>query len=100
VSQITVEETEEQEPPVAHVKVVYMGPVAPHWEIHAVFGDENAIDGFRRRTLKRLQLLPAHDPQFRRNRERVVRDAERENFTLEFDLGVPEETESAAPTSK
>ena len=28
----------------------------------------------------RLLLLPPHDPQFRRNRERVVRDAERENL--------------------
>jgi hypothetical protein len=38
----------------------------------------------------RLVLLPPHDPQFRRNRERVVRDAERENFTLEWDLGFEE----------
>jgi hypothetical protein len=37
-----------------------------------------------------LQLLPPHDPQFRRNRERVSRDAERENVHLEWDLGVPE----------
>jgi hypothetical protein len=99
VSEISVEDSEEQVPPVAHVKVVYMGPVAPHWEIHAVFGDESAVDGFRRRTLKRLQLLPAHDPQFRRNRERVVRDAERENFTLEFDLGVPEESTQTRASS-
>ncbi len=41
--------------------------------------------------MARLILLPPHDPQFRRNRERVVRDAERENVTLEWDLGVPEE---------
>jgi len=36
-------------------------------------------------------LLPPHDPQFRRNRERVVRDAERENLALEWDLGFLEE---------
>ena len=42
--------------------------------------------------MARLQLLPPHDPQFRRNRERVNRDAERENH-LEWDLGVPEEDE-------
>jgi hypothetical protein len=41
--------------------------------------------------LARLLLLPPHDPQFRRNRERVVRDAERENVILEWDLGLPDE---------
>jgi len=39
----------------------------------------------------RLQLVPPHDPQFRRNRERVVRDAERENILLDWDLGLPED---------
>jgi hypothetical protein len=42
--------------------------------------------------MARLLLLPPHDPQFRRNRERVVRDAEREGLILEWDLGVPEDT--------
>jgi len=41
--------------------------------------------------MARLQLLPPHDPQFRRNRERGARAAERENYELEWDLGVPEE---------
>ena len=40
------------------------------------------------------KLLPPHDPQFRRNRERVVRDAEREHILLEWDLGYPEDEES------
>jgi len=31
------------------------------------------------------------DLKFGRNRERVIRDAERENILLEWDLGVPEE---------
>jgi hypothetical protein len=79
------------EPPKGHVKVVYLGPVAPHWEIRSDFGDRTAIDEFRSRTQARLLLLPPHDPQFRRNRERVVRDAEREHLLLEWDLGVPEE---------
>ncbi len=35
------------------------------------------IDAFRDRVNARLVLLPPHDPQFRRNRERVIRDAER-----------------------
>jgi hypothetical protein len=79
------------EPPRGHVKVVYLGPVAPHWEIRSDFGERNVIDEFRTRTLARLLLLPPHDPQFRRNRERVVRDAERENLVLEWDLGLPED---------
>ena len=79
------------EPPRGHVKVVYLGPVAPHWEIRSDFGERSVIDEFRTRTLARLLLLPPHDPQFRRNRERVVRDAERENLVLEWDLGVPDE---------
>ena len=84
----------EQLPPQGHVKVVYLGPVAPHWEVHGVFGDGRLIDEFRQRALARLQLLPPHDPQFRRNRERVIRDAEREGLMLDWDLGLPEEDSS------
>ena len=84
----------EQLPPVGHVKMVYLGPVSPHWEVHGVFGDGRLIDEFRQRALARLQLLPPHDPQFRRNRERVNRDAERERLIIEWDLGY-EEPESA-----
>ncbi len=82
----------DQEPPKGHARIVYLGPVAPHWEIESEFGDRAVIEPFRERVLARLLLLPPHDPQFRRNRERVVRDAERENILLEWDLGVPEET--------
>ncbi|MEI6701381.1 MAG: hypothetical protein WCL38_06485 [Actinomycetota bacterium] len=81
--------------PIGHVRVIYLGPVAPHWEIQSDFGDAVAIDAFKDRVNARLVLLPPHDPQFRRNRERVVRDAERENFQLEWDLGF-EEVEPAA----
>ncbi len=70
---------------------MYLGPVMPHWEIQSDFGDRALIEEFRQRAMARLVLLPPHDPQFRRNRERVVRDAERENLTLEWDLGYPEE---------
>ena len=63
------------------------------WDIQGLFGEQSVVDEFRRRTVARLQLLPPHDPQFRRNRERVNRDAERENLHLEWDLGVPEEDE-------
>ncbi len=79
------------QPPRGRVRVVYLGPVAPHWEVHPDFGDRNVIEESRQRVLARLLLLPPHDPQFRRNRERVVRDAERESLLLEWDLGVPDE---------
>lgn len=96
MSQIT-EEVEEPQPPRGHVRIVYLGPVAPHWDVATVFGDRNHIEEFRLRALARLLLLPPHDPQFRRNRERVVRDAERELLTLDWDLGVPDDEDSAAP---
>ncbi len=80
----------EQLPPLGHVRIVYLGPVAPHWDVVGVFGDRNLVDQFRQRALARLQLLPPHDPQFRRNRERVVRDAERERLILDWDLGYDE----------
>jgi len=80
-----------QEPPVGHVRVVYLGPVAPHWDLQSDFGDRALVEGFRVRMQARLQLVPPHDPQFRRNRERVIRDAERENLLLDWDLGLPED---------
>jgi hypothetical protein len=94
MSQIT-EESEEPQPPRGHVRIVYLGPVAPHWEVVPDFGDRNLIEEFRMRALARLLLLPPHDPQFRRNRERVVRDAERELILLDWDLGVPEDDDSS-----
>ena len=77
--------------PRGHVRVVYLGPVAPHWELQSDWGDRAMVEGFRDRMQARLQLVPPHDPQFRRNRERVIRDAERENVELDWDLGVPED---------
>lgn len=81
----------EREPPRGDARVVYLGPVAPHWEVRSTFGDRQLIEEFRSRVHARLVLLPPHDPQFRRNRERVVRDAERENILLEWDLGYAED---------
>ena len=75
------------EAPRAHARIVYLGPVSPHWEIYFDHGDRTVIDEFRARALARLVLLPRDDPQFRRNRERIVRDAERERISLEWDLG-------------
>ena len=85
------EELAEQRAPRGHVRIVYLGPVAPHWEVVSEFGERHVIEAFRERALARLLLLPPHDPQFRRNRERVVRDAEREALILTWDLGVPDE---------
>jgi len=87
------EELEAPRPPQGHVRIIYLGPVAPHWEVQSEFGDRSVIEEFRQRALARLLLLPPHDPQFRRNRERVARDAEREALILEWDLGIPEEEE-------
>ena len=41
----------EEIPPQGHVRIVYTGSVAPHWEIHRVFGDQRAIDEFRQLSL-------------------------------------------------
>jgi hypothetical protein len=76
---------ETPEPPIASVTVVYLGPVAPHWELRSDFGERAVVDGFRDRMMARLMLLPPYDPQFKRNRERVKRDAERENVILAWD---------------
>jgi len=80
-------EPEEDLPPVAHVVLVYTGPVAPHWEMKVRYGDQRMLDDFWGRVQARLLLLPKHDPQFRRNRERVNRDAERERIICDWDLG-------------
>lgn len=85
------EELVEPQPPRGQVRIVYLGPLAPHWEVQPVFGERMFIEEFRQRALARLQLLPPHDPQFRRNRERVARDAEREALILDWDLGEEEE---------
>ena len=42
-----------------------------------------------RSVLARLVLLTRDDPQFRRNMSRIVRDAERELISLEWDMGDP-----------
>src|SRR3982074_841054 len=91
------QQQEEQAPPRGHARVVYLGPVAPRWRVGSDCGARNVIEDFRQRVLARLLLLPPHDPQYRRNRERVVRDAERENLMLDWDLGLPEDELGRAP---
>lgn len=78
---------EEGQPVVAGVTITYLGPVAPHWDLRTEFGEPDLVNSFRSRVNARLMLLPPHDPQFRRNRERVDRDAEREFIEVYWDLG-------------
>ncbi len=92
-------EPEEDLPPVAHVIMVYNGPVAPHWEMKVRYGDQKMLDEFWTRVNARLLLLPKHDPQFRRNRERVNRDAERELIICDWDLGEDDAETTSTPTS-
>ncbi|MEM8745981.1 MAG: hypothetical protein AAGF91_04695 [Actinomycetota bacterium] len=92
-------DVEESAAPRAHARIVYLGPVSPHWEVYGDWGDRQVLDEFRARVLARLVLLPREDPQFRRNRERIVRDAERELISIEWDLGIPTEVQpDVAPT--
>ena len=94
----TVEPEEEEQVPIAHATIMYLGPVAPHWELRVNYGDQKLLDDFWTRVSARLLLLPKHDPQFRRNRERVNRDAERELIICDWDLGEDDaETTATAP---
>jgi len=77
----------EHRTPRARARIVYLGPVAPHWDVQGEAGDPELLDEFAQRAQARLVLLPPHDPQFRRNKERVTRDAEREGIVLEWVLG-------------
>lgn len=80
-------------PVVAHARIVYQGPVSPHWEVSADWGDPALLEEFRARVLARLVLLPKDDPQFRRNAARINRDAEREGISVEWDPPLPEQPE-------
>ena len=100
MSQVVIDGEGEEIEPIGQVRIVYLGPVEPHWDVQGVWGDEEAIEAFHVRVNARLVLLPPHDPQFRRNRERVNRDAEREHLLLEWDLGIPEEAAPAVETEE
>ena len=80
---IAPEHEQELPPPIGHIKVVYMGPVAPHWEFRSDFGDRQLIEDFRMRARRPgCSCCQRDDPQFRRNRERINRDAMRQNLLL------------------
>ena len=100
VQTANVDENGEPIPPSAHVKIVYLGPAAPHWDFRSDFGDTSYVEAFKLRVQARLLLLPPHDPQFRRNRERVNRDAERSNICLLYTSPSPRDaTLSRMPSS-
>lgn len=82
-----------EEAPIAHAHITYLGPIAPHWDVVGDWGDQTLLDEFRARALARLLLLPREDPQFRRNKERINRDAERELISVEWDLGYPDDVD-------
>ncbi len=81
----------EEVAPRAHARIVFLGSVSPHWEVYGDWGERQVLDEFRARALARLVLLPRDDPQFRRNKERINRDAERELVSIEWELGLPED---------
>lgn len=83
--------------PLGKMTVTYQGPVAPHWHIRTMFGEEDLMSAFYSRVHARLLLLPPHDPQFRRNQERVMRDAKRENIVVDWDLGYANLLEPQTP---
>ena len=86
---MTIAEVDES--PLASARIVYLVPVAPHWEVYHTGGERKVVDAFRQRVLARLMLLPPHDPQFKRNRDRIMKDAEIERVTVVWDLGTGDE---------
>jgi len=99
MSQAVTENEEAPIEPIGQVRIVYLGPVEPHWDIQPIWGDEAFVQEFIDRISARLVLLPPHDPQFRRNRERVNRDGIREGLSVEWDLGFPEESGEESPSA-
>ena len=49
MSFVNPEDAQPVEPPRGHVRMVYLGPVAPHWEVESEFGDRAVIEEFRQR---------------------------------------------------
>ena len=78
------------EPPRAHVRIVYLGPVSPHWELYSDYGDRTVLEEFRTRVMARLVLLAATIRSSAATASASCSDAERERISLEWDLGIPE----------
>jgi hypothetical protein len=51
----------EYQEPRAHARIAYLGPVSPHWEVYADWGERQVLDEFRARVLA-LPLSPKAIP--------------------------------------
>ena len=85
----------EEVAPRAHARIVYLGSVSPHWEVYGDWGDHKCSTSSGRGRWPAWCCCPRDDPQFRRNKERINRDAEREYISLEWELGLPDGDESS-----
>ncbi len=81
-----ISEDQVQQAPVGEVQVIYLGPVAPHWEVRSGFGYPKLVESFQDRIGARLILLPPHDPQFILNHALITRNSARENFLIPLDF--------------
>ncbi len=79
-----MEELEEEVPYAGTMRINFIGHTLPHWRYEYVEGERAKIEDLVRRANADIGLLPPNDPQFRRNRDRVQRDAEREGITVEW----------------
>jgi len=80
----TMNEEEEVPEYQGTLRIIHRGSVIPHWRYEYVEGARNVIEDVVRRANAVLGFLPPGDPQFRRNRDRVQRDADREGVTVEW----------------
>ena len=53
MSQVTTESEEEPIEIVGQVRIVYLGPVEPHWDFQPVWGDTDVIQEFQDRVRAR-----------------------------------------------
>ena len=45
-------------PPHAHARIVYLGPVSPHWEVYGDWGERSLLEEFRARVLAGSSSCP------------------------------------------
>ena len=50
--------------PIGNLTIVYLGPVAPHWEIHTGFGDPQLLEDFKTRALFWIGIVNSPDKEF------------------------------------
>ena len=51
------------QPPRAHARVVYLGPVSPHWEVYGDWGDRTVLDEFYRVAFRKKLYRSIEDLQ-------------------------------------